>query len=272
MSTKNILVVDHGTNAEKEYGVIGIATHMTYKDGSIVDVGDVVEVTKGDYSTGLKFVIRSGVKTCDIGVMGLVSSNFTNGSSGEWEMVLVKKFNNVKNNETHGCITAVVVTKQKKGANMKKKNTKSDKPYVGGEGFDIGGLTIKDVKFIKSASVTVMEFTDGSKVKFRAHDGDTFDPTSGIRFCIAKQVVKKAGWSGNQFDRMVEWYATAEERNVALKQKTKEEAKKKNIKKCKRQDRQDRELERKAKIIAKGMKKAGITVSLDKVAQAVENK
>jgi hypothetical protein len=73
-------------------GIVGEPTDMTYKDGSNICVGDVVESFRGICSTKLNFIVKDESKAY---MMGLKSHTFKNGKSTHetWHIKSHKKFN-----------------------------------------------------------------------------------------------------------------------------------------------------------------------------------
>ena len=81
---------------EKYYGKFGEITDMTYKDGSPLHTGDIVKLLYKDGSIrGHRIVVH---KKDEYGVLGVFSSKFINGRSGDWSIELVNKY--YDNNET----------------------------------------------------------------------------------------------------------------------------------------------------------------------------
>ena len=70
--------------------------NMTYKDGSPLHTGDIVKLLyKDDSIRGHRIVVHN---KDEYGVLGVFSSKFINGRSGDWRIELANKY--YDNNET----------------------------------------------------------------------------------------------------------------------------------------------------------------------------
>ena len=88
-------------NNNVDYGIVGDVTDMTYKNGDPMQVGDIVHIVD---CSKFAYVVK-----CDneYFVMGLMGSNIELGFSGIWEVDLVDKFYNIKDNREVDCITLI---------------------------------------------------------------------------------------------------------------------------------------------------------------------
>ena len=109
MSTR--IIVHKNTDCEftecdfYKYGIVGDVTDMTYENGEVMQVGDVVKIfNDGKNTEDDNFVVKDNTAYF---IMGLKGFNFKLGKHKNWSVELIKKFYEVEDNEEFSVLKMV---------------------------------------------------------------------------------------------------------------------------------------------------------------------
>lgn len=89
----------------EHFGIIGYQTKLKTTNGLPLHIGDVVAVYDGNKFINHQFVAKDKDKCF---VMGIKNRCQINGKIDQYEIYLIKKFNQVKNGETNNNVTAII--------------------------------------------------------------------------------------------------------------------------------------------------------------------